>query len=193
MLALRGLHDLDRRLADQTPSASMPLATKSPMSTVGCCCGQSRKRLALPPRRQSHPRAPTERSVSLSAYSALPIAIRALPIAIRPALVYKNGDARVPQCARRSKKIRIAAVRCGQELMDIYETLAKARYDAKGLHPNLDYPAYHLIGFDTPTFIPTFVAARLPGWPVHIAEQLTANSLIRLLAAYSGTAECHLS
>ena len=44
-----------------------------------------------------------------------------------------------------------------------------------------------------PTFIPTFVAARLPGWPVHIAEQLTANSLIRLLAAYSGTAERHLS
>jgi citrate synthase len=80
--------------------------------------------------------------------------------------------------------------------MDIYETLAKARYNAKGLHPNLDYPAgpaYHLIGFDTPTFIPTFVATRLPGWPVHIAEQLTANSLIRLLAAYSGTAERHLS
>jgi citrate synthase len=76
--------------------------------------------------------------------------------------------------------------------MDIYETLAKARYNAEGLHPNLDYPAgpaYHLIGFD----IPTFVAARLPGWPVHIAEQLTANSLIRLLAAYSGTAERHLS
>jgi 2-methylcitrate synthase len=40
-------------------------------------------------------------------------------------------------------------------------------YDAKGLHPNLDYPAgpaCHLIGFDTPNFTPVFVAARLPGW-----------------------------
>jgi citrate synthase len=51
-------------------------------------------------------------------------------------------------------------------------------YEAKGLHPSLDYPAgpaYHLIGFDTPIF----VAARLPGWTAHIAEQFTANSLIR--------------
>jgi citrate synthase len=40
----------------------------------------------------------------------------------------------------------IAALRNGHRLMDIYETLAKAMYEAKGLHPNLDYPAgpaYH--------------------------------------------------
>ena len=57
-------------------------------------------------------------------------------------------------------------------------------YEAKGLHPNLDYPAgpaYHLIGFDTPTFTPIFVAARLPGWTAHIAEQFAGNSLIRPL------------
>ena len=108
--------------------------------------------------------------------------------------VYKNGDSRVP--AMRAALGMIAALRGGQNLLDIYEALAKAMYDAKGLHPNLDYPAgpaYHLIGFDTPTFTPIFVAARLPGWTAHIAEQLAANSLIRPLAAYNGPAERHLT
>ena len=68
--------------------------------------------------------------------------------------------------------------------------------DGPGLHPNLDYPAgpaYHLIGFDTHTFTPIFVAARLPGWTAHISEQLADNSLIRPLAAYGGPAERHLT
>jgi citrate synthase len=106
----------------------------------------------------------------------------------------KNGDPRVP--AMRAALGMIAALRSGQNLLDIYETLAAAIYDAKGLHPNLDYPAgpaYHLIGFDTPMFTPIFVTARLPGWTAHIAEQLTANSLIRPLAAYNGPAERHLA
>ena len=106
--------------------------------------------------------------------------------------VYKNGDSRVP--AMRAALGMIAAHRGGQNLLDVYETLATAMYDAKGLHPNLDYPAgpaYHLIGFDTPTFTPIFVAARLPGWTAHIAEQLAANSLIRPLAGYDGPAERH--
>jgi citrate synthase len=108
--------------------------------------------------------------------------------------VYKNGDSRVP--TMRAAVGDIAALRNGQRLIDIYETLAKAMYDAKGLHPNLDYPtgpAYHLIGFDTPTFTPIFVAARLPGWTAHITEQLAANSLIRPLADYNGPTERHLS
>jgi citrate synthase len=107
--------------------------------------------------------------------------------------VYKNGDSRVP--TMRAALEQIAALRDGQRLLDIYEVLAKAMYDAKGLHPNLDYPAgpaYHLIGFDTPAFTPIFVAARLPGWTAHITEQLAANSLIRPLAAYAGAAERHL-
>jgi 2-methylcitrate synthase len=107
--------------------------------------------------------------------------------------VYKNGDSRVP--TMRAALDQIAALRDGQTLLDIYEILAKAMYDAKGLHPNLDYPAgpaYHLIGFDTPAFTPIFVAARLPGWTAHIAEQHAANSLIRPLAAYSGPAERHV-
>ena len=53
-------------------------------------------------------------------------------------------------------------------------------------------PAYHLIGFDTPTFTPIFAAARIPGWTAHIIEQLGANSLIRPLAAYTGVDERHL-
>jgi citrate synthase len=108
--------------------------------------------------------------------------------------VYKNGDSRVP--TMRAALGMIAALRGGQQLLDIYETLAAAMYEAKGLHPNLDYPAgpaYHLIGFGTPTFTPIFVAARLPGWTAHIAEQLAGNSLIRPLAAYDGPAERHLT
>jgi citrate synthase len=108
--------------------------------------------------------------------------------------VYKNGDSRVP--TMRTALEEIAAARGGQWLLDIYEAVAKAMYDAKGLHPNIDFPAgpaYHLIGFDTPTFTPIFVAARLPGWTAHIGEQLAANSLIRPLAVYSGPAERHLT
>jgi citrate synthase len=108
--------------------------------------------------------------------------------------VYKNGDSRVP--TMRAALGQIAALRGGQRLLDTYEALAAAMYQAKGLHPNLDYPAgpaYHLIGFDTPTFTPIFVVARITGWTAHITEQLAANSLIRPLAAYNGPAERHLA
>jgi citrate synthase len=107
--------------------------------------------------------------------------------------VYKNGDSRVPTMHAALEEI--AALRGGQGLLDVYETLAKAMYEAKGLRPNLDYPtgpAYHLIGFDPPTFTPIFVAATIPGWTAHIAEQFAANRLIRPLAAYDGPAERHL-
>jgi citrate synthase len=107
--------------------------------------------------------------------------------------VYKNGDSRVP--TMRKALEQISAVRGGQNLLDIYEVLAKDMYEAKHLHPNLDYPAgpaYHLIGFDTPTFTPIFAAARIPGWTAHIIEQLGANSLIRPLAAYTGVDERHV-
>ncbi len=48
----------------------------------------------------------------------------------------------------------------------------------KGIYPNLDYPsgpAYNLIGFDTLTFTPLFVAARITGWTAHIMEQLAVE------------------
>jgi citrate synthase len=107
--------------------------------------------------------------------------------------VYKNGDSRVP--TMRAALGSIAALRSGSHLVDIYEALAQAMFEAKGLHPNLDYPAgpaYHLIGFDTPTFTPIFVVARITGWTAHISEQFAANSLIRPLAAYDGPAERHV-
>jgi citrate synthase len=108
--------------------------------------------------------------------------------------VYKNGDSRVP--TMRAALGDIAPLRNGEQLLEIYEVLAKAMRTSKGLHPNLDYPAgpaYHLIGFDTPTFTPIFVTARLPGWTAHIAEQLADNSLVRPLAAYNGPAERHVT
>jgi citrate synthase len=106
----------------------------------------------------------------------------------------KNSDCRVP--AMRTALGMIAALRGGQNLLDVSDALATAMYDARGLHPNLDYPAapaYHLIGFDTPMFAPIFAVARLPGWTAHVAEQLSGNRLIRPHAAYDGPAERHLA
>ncbi|MBV9379925.1 MAG: bifunctional 2-methylcitrate synthase/citrate synthase [Streptosporangiaceae bacterium] len=108
--------------------------------------------------------------------------------------VYKNGDSRVP--TMRAALGSVAELRGGQRLVETYETLAKAMLQAKGLKPNVDYPAgpaYHLMGFDTPTFTPIFVIARITGWTAHIAEQLAANSLIRPLAAYTGPDERHVA
>ena len=65
----------------------------------------------------------------------------------------------------------------------------------KGIYPNLDFPsgpAYDLIGFDTPTFTPIFVAARITGWTAHILEQASANALIRPLSEYVGPDERHI-
>lgn len=106
---------------------------------------------------------------------------------------YKNGDSRVP--AMRATLGMVAALRSGQRLIDIYEALAAAMLEVRGLRPNLDYivgPAYHLIGFDSSTFTPITVIARLPGWTAHVAEQLAANTVIQPLGAYNGLAERHL-
>jgi citrate synthase len=104
--------------------------------------------------------------------------------------VYKKGDSRVP--TMRVALQEIAELRDGHALLDTYEALAAGMLREKNLHPNLDYPAgpaYHLTGFDTPTFTPVFVAARITGWTAHITEQLAANSLIRPLSAYVGPGE----
>jgi citrate synthase len=103
--------------------------------------------------------------------------------------VYKNGDSRVP-------RMRLAldemAARGGQEaadLMGIYRNLEATMFREKGLHPNLDFPsgpAYHLMGFETPTFTPLFVMSRITGWTAHILEQLRSNALIRPLSSYIG-------
>jgi citrate synthase len=107
--------------------------------------------------------------------------------------VYKNGDAAVPPM--RAALGMIAALRGGQHLVEIYDALAAAMCEAKGLRPNLDYPlgpAYRLIGFDTLTFTPILAAARLPCWTARVAEQPSADSHIQPLSTY-GPAERHVA
>jgi citrate synthase len=102
--------------------------------------------------------------------------------------VYKHGDSRVP--TMRSALQRLAEQsEEGRKLMAVYERLEKAMLDAKGLYPNLDYPAgpaFHLMGFDVPTFTPIFVMSRITGWTAHFLEQKNNNALIRPLSRYIG-------
>ncbi|MBT2565223.1 bifunctional 2-methylcitrate synthase/citrate synthase [Arthrobacter sp. ISL-85] len=101
--------------------------------------------------------------------------------------VYKHGDSRVPTMKAALDKMIAHYGR--PELLGLYNGLEQAMDEAKAIKPNLDYPAgptYHLMGFDTPTFTPIFVASRITGWTAHIMEQAAANSLIRPLSAYNG-------
>ncbi|KRE90037.1 bifunctional 2-methylcitrate synthase/citrate synthase [Arthrobacter sp. Soil764] len=107
--------------------------------------------------------------------------------------VYKHGDSRVPTMKAALDKMIAHYGR--PELLGLYNGLESAMDEAKSIKPNLDYPAgptYHLMGFDTPTFTPLFVASRITGWTAHIMEQLDANSLIRPLSEYIGPEERHL-
>jgi citrate synthase len=82
-----------------------------------------------------------------------------------------------------------------RDLKALYDRLEQEFVARKGIYPNLDYPsgpAYHLMGFDTPTFTPLFVASRVTGWTAHIIEQTAANALIRPLSAYNGVDERHV-
>ncbi len=108
--------------------------------------------------------------------------------------VYKNGDSRVPTMEAAMR--RLVDEHHAEELLALYETLESAMNDAKNIKPNLDYPsgpAYKLLGFDTLTFTPLFVASRVAGWTAHIMEQLASNALIRPLSEYIGPEERHLS
>lgn len=107
--------------------------------------------------------------------------------------VYKHGDSRVPTMKAALDKMIAHYGR--PELLGLYNGLEAAMDEAKGIKPNLDYPAgptYHLMGFDTQMFTPLFVASRITGWTAHIMEQLESNSLIRPLSAYNGVEERHL-
>lgn len=107
--------------------------------------------------------------------------------------VYKHGDSRVPTMKAALDKMIAHYGR--PELLGLYNGLEQAMDEAKAIKPNLDYPAgptYHLMGFDTPTFTPLFVASRITGWTAHIMEQLDSNSLIRPLSEYIGPEERHL-
>ena len=107
--------------------------------------------------------------------------------------VYKHGDSRVP--TMKAALDKMVAHYGRPELLGLYQGLEKAMDEAKSIKPNLDYPAgptYHLMGFDTATFTPLFVASRITGWTAHVMEQLDANSLIRPLSEYVGPEERHL-
>ncbi|MDR0626510.1 MAG: bifunctional 2-methylcitrate synthase/citrate synthase [Bifidobacteriaceae bacterium] len=101
--------------------------------------------------------------------------------------VYKNGDSRVPTMKAALDQLVDHYQR--PDLAELYDALNEAMTSRKGIQPNLDYPsgpAYHLMGFDTATFTPLFVASRITGWTAHIMEQLEANQLIRPLSLYNG-------
>jgi 2-methylcitrate synthase len=108
--------------------------------------------------------------------------------------VYKKGDSRVP--TMKAALDTLIAEYDRSDLGELYDALEKAMADRKGILPNLDYPsgpAYHLMGFDTLTFTPLFVAARVSGWTAHVMEQMESNALIRPLSLYNGPEERHLS
>jgi citrate synthase len=107
--------------------------------------------------------------------------------------VYKHGDSRVPTMKAALETLVEHFDR--PELLALYERLESAFVERKGIYPNLDFPsgpAYHLMGFDTPTFTPIFVAARVTGWTAHILEQQASNALIRPLSEYDGEPERHV-
>jgi citrate synthase/2-methylcitrate synthase len=101
--------------------------------------------------------------------------------------VYKNGDSRVP--TMKAALDTLVAEYDRPDIAALYERLEAGMAERLKIKPNLDYPsgpAYNLIGFDTETFTPLFVASRITGWTAHIMEQLASNSLIRPLSAYDG-------
>ncbi len=107
--------------------------------------------------------------------------------------VYKNGDSRVP--TMKAALDTLVEHYGRHDVAELYDALEKAMADRKGILPNLDYPsgpAYALMGFDTLTFTPLFVASRVTGWTAHIMEQLESNALIRPLSQYVGPEERHL-
>ncbi|GGD63584.1 bifunctional 2-methylcitrate synthase/citrate synthase [Microbacterium murale] len=108
--------------------------------------------------------------------------------------VYKRGDSRVP--TMKAALDTLVAHYDRPDVAELYETLEREFVERKGIYPNLDYPsgpAYNLIGYDTLTFTPLFVAARISGWTAHILEQQASNALIRPLSAYNGPDERHIA
>lgn len=108
--------------------------------------------------------------------------------------VYKHGDSRVP--TMKAALDELVEYYDAQDLKALYDALESEFVARKGIYPNLDYPsgpAYHLMGFDTLTFTPLFVASRVTGWTAHIMEQTASNALIRPLSAYNGVDERHIA
>ena len=108
--------------------------------------------------------------------------------------VYKRGDSRVP--TMKAALDTLVAHYDRPDVAALYDALESEFVARKGIYPNLDYPsgpAYNLIGFDTLTFTPLFIAARITGWTAHVIEQQASNALIRPLSAYNGPDERHVA
>src|SRR5690606_34866310 len=107
--------------------------------------------------------------------------------------VYKRGDSRVPTM---KAALDTLVEHYGRpDVAELYDALESEFVSRKGIYPNLDYPsgpAYNLIGFDTLTFTPLFIASRVTGWTAHIMEQTASNALIRPLSEYDGPDERHI-
>jgi citrate synthase len=107
--------------------------------------------------------------------------------------VYKRGDSRVPTMKAALDTLIEHYDRA--DVAALYDALESEFVSRKGIYPNLDFPsgpAYNLIGFDTLTFTPVFIAARVTGWTAHILEQAASNALIRPLSEYNGPEERHV-
>ena len=107
--------------------------------------------------------------------------------------VYKKGDSRVP--TMKAALDTLVEYADAADLAALYDALERDFVGRKGIYPNLDYPsgpAYRIMGFDTLTFTPLFVASRVTGWTAHIMEQAASNALIRPLSAYNGVDERHI-
>lgn len=107
--------------------------------------------------------------------------------------VYKNGDSRVPTMTDAFKKmVDVIGTPEAREYWEMSRILDETMVREKNIYPNLDFPtgpAYYLMGFEIPIFTPIFVVSRITGWTAHVAEQLSANKLVRPLSNYTGVAQ----
>lgn len=101
--------------------------------------------------------------------------------------VYKDGDVRARLLGRMCREMVRGTA--GEQLEELADRVERIMLDAKGLKPNLDWPAarvYHAIGLPVKVFTPIFVVARMSGWTAHVIEQIGDNRLIRPMSVYSG-------
>jgi citrate synthase len=103
--------------------------------------------------------------------------------------VYKDGDTRAKLLGTLCRELVRGTP--GEGLEEMAARVERLMLEAKGLRPNLDWPAarvYHALGLPVSVFTPIFVVARTSGWTAHVIEQIADNRLIRPLSLYCGPA-----
>jgi citrate synthase len=101
--------------------------------------------------------------------------------------VYKDGDVRAKLLGRMCREMVRGTP--GDAIEELADRVERIMLDAKGLKPNLDWPAarvYHALGLPVKVFTPIFVVARMSGWTAHVIEQIGDNRLIRPTSVYCG-------